>query len=96
MRAVRLEAGRSGGGVSYGYRVVRVLDGQARGDRKIDPAEAAVVQRIFRSFVAGVSPKEIGKTLNAEGVRGPMGVAWSPSTIHGHARRGTGLLNNEL
>jgi len=25
-----------------------------------------------------------------------MGVAWSPSTIHGHARRGMGLLNNEL
>lgn len=92
----RVVAGRSGGGISYGYRVVRVLDGQQRGDRQIDPDEAAVVQRIFRAFVAGVSPKEIGKILNAEGVRGPLGVAWSPSTIHGHSRRGTGLLNNEL
>ena len=58
--------------------------------------EAAIVQRIFRAFVAGISPKAIGKTLNAEGIPGPMGVAWSPSTIHGHAGRGTGILNNEL
>ena len=92
----RVEAGRSGGGVSYGYRVVRVLEGQPRGEREIHPGEAAIVQRIFRAFVAGVSPKAIGKTLNAEGIPGPMGVAWSPSTIHGHAGRGTGILNNEL
>ena len=84
------------GAVSYGYRVVRVLEGQPRGEREIHPGEAAIVQRIFRAFVAGVSPKAIGKTLNAEGIPGPMGVAWSPSTIHGHAGRGTGILNNEL
>src|SRR5712692_7715292 len=92
----RVEAGRSGGGVSYGYRVIRVLEGQPRGEREIHSPEAAVVQRIFRAFVSGVSPKAIGKTLNAEGIPGPMGVAWSPSTIHGHAGRGTGILNNEL
>ena len=33
----RVEAGRSGGGVSYGYRVVRVLEGQPRGEREIRP-----------------------------------------------------------
>ena len=92
----RVEAGRSGGGISYGYRVVRVLEGQPRGEREIIQKEAAIVQRIFRAFIAGVSPKAIGKTLNVEGVPGPRGVAWSPSTIHGHARRGTGILNNEL
>lgn len=92
----RVEAGKSGGGLSYGYRVVRSLEGQPRGDREIHPGQAAVVQRIFRAFVAGVSPKAIGKTLNSEGIPGPMGVAWSPSTIHGHAGRGTGILNNEL
>src|SRR5580704_14571456 len=92
----RVEAGMSGGGLSYGYRVVRVLEGQPRGEREIHPGEAAIVQRIFRAFVGGVSPKAIGKTLNAEGIPGPMGVAWSPSTIHGHASRGTGILNNEL
>ncbi len=92
----RVEAGRSGGGVSYGYRVVRVLEGQPRGEREIHPGEAAIVQRIFRAFVAGVSPKAVGKTLNTEGIPGPRGVAWSPSTIHGHAGRGTGILNNQL
>ena len=92
----RVEAGKSGGGVSYGYRVVRVPEGQPRGEREIHPEEAAIVQRIFRAFVAGVSPKAIGKALNAEGILGPTGAAWSPSTIHGHASRGTGILNNEL
>ena len=46
----RIEAGRSGGGISYGYRVVQVLEGQPRGDREIDPTEAAIVQRIFRAY----------------------------------------------
>jgi Recombinase len=76
--------------------VVRAPEGQPRGEREIHPAEAAIVQRIFRAFADGVSPKAIGKTLNAEGICGPKGVAWSPSTIHGHASRGTGILNNEL
>jgi site-specific DNA recombinase len=92
----RVEVGRSGGGLCYGYRVVRVMDGQPRGEREIVAEEAATVRRIFREFVAGVSPKAICKTLNAEGIAGPRGTAWSPSTIHGHAGRGTGLLNNEL
>jgi site-specific DNA recombinase len=64
------------------------------GEREIHPQEAAVVQRIFQSYVAGVSPKAIAKTLNAEGIAGPRGAAWSPS--HGNASRGTGILNNEL
>src|SRR5213082_2144790 len=38
----------------------------------------------------------MGMALNAERIRGPRGAAWSPSTIHGHNGRGTGLLNNEL
>jgi site-specific DNA recombinase len=92
----RVEAGRSGGGVSYGYRVVRVLEGHPRGEREIHPGEAAIVVRIFRDYAADVSPKAIAKALNCEGIRGPMGIAWSPSTIHGNPKRGTGILNNEL
>ena len=92
----RVEAGKSGGGLCYGYRVVPVMEGQPRGEREIQPGEAAIVQRIFRAYVAGVSPQAIGKTLNAEGIAGPRGAAWSPSTIHGHAGRGTSILNNEL
>jgi hypothetical protein len=39
-------------------------------DREIHLEEAAIAQRIFRAFV---SPKAIGKTLNAEGIAGPTG-----------------------
>ena len=92
----RVEEGKSAGGISYGYRVIRVLDGQSRGDREIHAAEAEIVRRIFLQFVDGVSAKAIARALNGAGLRGPAGSAWSPSTIHGHAGRGTGILNNEL
>ena len=60
------------------------------------PEEARVVERIFRDFVGGVSPKQIAKNLNRAGVAGPFGGAWSPSTIYGNGKRGTGILNSEL
>jgi hypothetical protein len=31
-----------------------------------------------------------------EGVKGPFGARWNPSTIRGNAARGTGVLNNQL
>jgi hypothetical protein len=43
-----------------------------------------------------VSPKQVAKNLNREGIAGPFGGAWSPSTIYGNGKRGTGILNNEL
>jgi hypothetical protein len=95
----RREAGRSGGGNAYDYRVVRRLgtDGQpVTGERAPDPNQAAVVQRIFRDYAAGLSPKRIALALNAVGVAGPRGGAWSASTINGNRARGTGILNNEL
>lgn len=94
----RIEAGKSGGGRSYGYRVVRSTapDDEVNGEREIDEAEAEVVRRIFQSYGDGVSPKQIVKRLNREGVPGPGGGPWGPSTIHGNWQRGTGILNNEL
>jgi hypothetical protein len=92
----RAEAGKSAGGICYGYRAVPVLDGQPRGDREIHADEAAIVRRIFDEFGDGVSAKAIAKQLNTERVPGPLGFAWSPSTVHGQAARGTGILNNEL
>ena len=88
----RIEGGKSAGGLSYGYRLV---PGQL-GDREIDSGEATTVRRIFSLFAAGQSPKAICKLLNGERVPGPHGAAWSPSTIYGNGKRGTGLLNNEL
>lgn len=92
----RVEAGRSAGGVCFGYRVVRALEGQPRGERELDDRQAAVVRRIFADYNAGASSKAIARRLNAEGVAGPTSSPWSPSTIHGSPVRGTGILNNEL
>jgi site-specific DNA recombinase len=95
----RVEAGKSGGGNSYGYDVVRGLgpDGQPlTGERRVNAGEAAVVRRIFEEYAAGISPRAIAKRLNAERVPGPSGGTWGPSTIHGNRQRGTGILNNEL
>ncbi len=95
----RVEAGRSGGGNAYGYRVVRHLGANGNptaGERAIELDEASVVTRVFRAYAAGDSPKRIALALNAEGIPGPRGGAWSSSTINGNRARGTGILNNEL
>ena len=95
----RVAAGKSAGGLSFGYKVVRSADARGepiRGDRSIDPAEAALVRRIFAMFADGSSPIAIAKQLNQEGSAGPGGKAWRNTTIRGHAERGTGILRNEL
>lgn len=90
----RVRQGRSGGGLCFGYDVVS--DDSGPGGRRINDAEANVVRRIFKMFAGGQSPRAIASILNAEGVPGPRGRAWSDTTIRGHATRGTGLLHNDL
>ncbi len=95
----RVEAGKSGGGLCFGYDVVRAVDARGerlRGDRTINAEQAEVVRRIFRMFADGASPIAIAKSLNADGLQGPEGKAWQDTTIRGHALRGTGLLRNRL
>src|SRR5262249_39557735 len=95
----RVEQGRSGGGLCYGYDVLREVDAHGQvttGARKINEAEAAIVARIFDEYAVGQSPRRIAFDLNAEGILGPQGSGWGPSTINGNAARGTGILNNEL
>ena len=95
----RIEAGRSGGGNSFGYDVVRRIGGDGlpvRGERSINEEQARIIRRIFAEYAAGNSPQAIAKQLNREGIPGPSGKAWGPSTIHGNPERGTGILNNEL
>lgn len=86
-------AGRGGGGLCYRYDVVA---GEERGGRTINPAEAAIVQRIFEVFAVGQSPLAIAHQLNDEGVPGPRAILWRDTAIRGHRQRGAGLLNNEL
>ncbi|WP_284257338.1 recombinase family protein, partial [Acidocella aquatica] len=95
----RIEAGKSGGGNAYGYKIIRsfAADGTpTAGEREIAPVEAETVRRIFRDFVNGQSPRAIAHVLNKENIPGPSGVGWGQSTINGNAERGTGILNNEL
>ena len=95
----RVEQGLSGGGNSYGYRVVRRvgLDGApVTGERDIDPTEAKIIHRVFCQFADGISPRTIAQGLNADGIPGPRGELWRDTAIRGHRARGTGLLNNEL
>ena len=95
----RVELGKSGGGLCYGYDVVRQRDSHGEpicGERAINDDQAQIIRRIFRDYADGKSPKSIALSLNAEGHRGPLSGAWSPSTINGNRERGTGILNNEL
>ncbi|WP_439397051.1 recombinase family protein [Bradyrhizobium sp. PMVTL-01] len=95
----RIEDGKSGGGLCFGYDVVKqfAANGEPiRGDRTINEAEAAVVRRIFTDYLCGKSSRTIAFELNRERVPGPQGAEWGPSTIHGNPKRGVGILNNEL
>ncbi len=83
----RVRQGRSAGGISYAYRLERALqtDGAfTTGERSIHPEEAAIVRRIFAAFAEGKSPRAIAAVLNKEGIPGPSGTAWGPSTIYGN------------
>jgi site-specific DNA recombinase len=95
----RVEAGKIPGGNSYGYRIVRRIldDGSlATGEREIDPEEAGIVQRIFKEYAQGMSPRQIAARLNMESVPSPRGGQWNASTINGNRQRRNGILNNEL
>ena len=96
----RVRQGRSGGGLCYGYRVLRGpvgRDGEPeRGLREVEPAEAMIVRRIFEAFAAGTGPKAIANGLNRDQVPGPSGGLWQAGAIRGQAGRETGLLRNRL
>jgi site-specific DNA recombinase len=92
--------GRATGGVSYGYRVANRIDAHGRlvaGLREIDPERSAIVQRIFREYAAGDSPRAIAGRLNAEGIPPPRrGGYWHTTTISGDNKNGHGILRNRL
>ena len=95
----RVREGKSGGGVCFGYDVVREYNrvgAPIPGGRSVNDAEAAIVRRMFAEFAGGSSPRAIAQRLNGERIPGPQGRTWGPSTIYGNWRRGTGILNNEL
>ena len=95
----RVRAGRSAGGLCYGYRVIRQFqaDGPtAAGMRAIEDAEAIVVRQIFTDYAGGLSPRTIARALNQAKIPGPRGGWWTASLILGNALRETGILRNRL
>ena len=84
--------GRHAGGAIYGYRSIPGKSGEL----EIVPEQAKIIRRIFREYVAGDVPRAIAGRLNAEGVPAPRKSYWQASTINGHAKRKTGILQNEL
>lgn len=95
----RVEKGKSGGGITYGYNVVKAFDANGEpicGEREINHEQAAVVNHIFKEYLSGMSPKAIAKQLNKDSIPCPSGKEWGASTIYGNRQRGTGILNNEL
>jgi DNA invertase Pin-like site-specific DNA recombinase len=90
----RVKAGRIPGGKSYGYDVLK--DGDERGRRAINSAEADIVRRVFREYATGKGPLAIVRDLNREGVAGPTGRHWNASALLGSPKRRNGILNNEL
>ena len=95
----RVRQGRSGGGLSYGYDVVRELDTAASPSMaaaSIDEAEGRSSAGSSRRSRPASRPRAIARGLNAEHVPGPEAAPWSDTTIRGHALRGTGILHNEL
>ena len=81
--------GLSAGGRIFGYRTTPV-EAARRGTKhtaparfEIHPAEAAIVQRIFRDYAAGQSMQAVAFALNREGVHFP-----AQETERGPHRRG--------
>ena len=94
----RIAAGKSAGGLSYGY-----ARGEETGTLVIDEDEAVIVRRIFREYIEGKSPLKIAAGLNADLVPSPAKGTkrktsghWKQNTINGNPERGTGILNNQL
>ncbi|MBO6899602.1 MAG: recombinase family protein [Shimia sp.] len=95
----RVRKGKSAGGVTYGYDVVRTLqadDAMTTGERIINKDQAQIVRAIFKDYASGISPRAIAAALNKDDVAGPRTSGWGASTIYGNHKRGTGILNNEL
>lgn len=84
--------GRHAGGRPYGYQAVPGKPGEL----VVDEAHAAIVRRIFDSFVGGDMPRAIADALNREHIAPPRGAIWRASTINGDAKRRFGILRNQL
>ncbi|MBW1991265.1 MAG: recombinase family protein [Deltaproteobacteria bacterium] len=86
VRGMRESASRGfypGSPVPYGYRRVKVQDGDVQRTRlEPDPATAPVVERMFRECLAGKGMLEITRGLNRDGLTTRTGRPWIKTTVH--------------
>jgi site-specific DNA recombinase len=86
----------SGGRDAYGSPLVMGYQ------KVIDQGEAEIVNQIFQRYANGASSKAIAMRLNADHVPPPrpkkdkVAQGWTWTTVAGHQKRGTGILNNEI
>jgi site-specific DNA recombinase len=97
----KARAGHVAGGRVFGYDNVDVLTGnvdpsgrpiRSHVERKINPAEAIVVRRVFELAAAGYGKKQIARLLNEDLAPAPKSqrnrpIAWAPSTIFAVLKR---------
>jgi len=85
----KAQQGHVTGGACFGYHNVPIMgaDGKrSHVERQIEPAEAAVIRRIFQLAADGYGLRAIAKTLNAEGAPSPRAQrgrvqSWAPTSI---------------
>ncbi|MFH1483217.1 MAG: recombinase family protein [Chloroflexota bacterium] len=74
----------------YGYRKVRVLDGNRERTRlEPDPNQVAVVKGMFEAVCDGKGLTDMVRDLNARRIPGPTGKGWSKTGVYG-------ILTNEI
>lgn len=88
----RVRAGHVAGAKIWGYDNVPVLGPSGKRLhtlRRVNPAQAAVVVRIFTMYAEGIGSSTIARRLNAEGVPAPRTRGWAQAGVK-H------MLRNEL
>ena len=90
----RAKEGKIVAGVTYGYKTVPGKPGE----RVIDPDEARIVERVFMEYIAGDSPRDIARRLEAEGIKAPGRTPWSWQNISGgrSTTSNRGIINNRM
>ncbi len=86
IRGMRENARRgylNGGYRAFGYRTIRVQDGNAeRVKLAIHETEASIVKRIFQMCLQGMGAKEIVYALSREGLTTRLGKRWGKSAVY--------------
>ena len=79
------------GGKSYGYRLVKHVDGERSigSTYAIDESQAPWVRWIFERYAEGMGCRAIAHELNRQSVPSPRGGTWCLSAIYGSPKKGS-------